>query len=247
MYHIASQVARWCPRGVTHDDLVAAGLEGLAQAARTYDPARGATFSTFAAYRIRGAMWDDIRATDWASRWLLAKARRLGHTVEELTHSLGRTPKREEVARALGLTLAHLSALEADVHRMRTVTVPWVVTDDPTEGGEPVNPGPGPEDLIAQQEARTALWAAIESLPPRLRWAVERRFVDGLTLTAIGAEMGVTESRACQMCAEAVAILRRALVAYESGEPPPDELTARRARRRARKPKSPATPLAETA
>jgi RNA polymerase sigma factor for flagellar operon FliA len=235
------------PHGVTYDDLVAAGLEGLAQAARAYDPSRGVQFATYALPRIRGAMYDDVRSADWAGRALRAKAKHLATVVEHLTATLRRASTREEICHAMGLTPMALAALEADLCHTQVVHVTWA-SDELTDGAAPADPGLGPEEIVLAREARATLARAVESLPPRLRHIVRRRFVDGLTLAAVGAEMGVTESRASQICTEAIGMLRRHMVAYDDGVQPPDELAVRRARRRSRKPQMAATPrLAESA
>ena len=99
--YVVSEVAHRVPSHVSRSDLVSAGMLGLAQAARSFDPERGIAFDRFASTRIRGALLDELRGRDWASRSVRARARGLQAAHEELTNKLGRTPKPEEVARML--------------------------------------------------------------------------------------------------------------------------------------------------
>ena len=93
---------RRLPSHVNRDDLSWAAVLGLAQAARSWDPGRGASFERHAATRIRGALLDELRDSDWASRSVRSRARRLQQAGEELTGRLGRTPTQAELAAGLG-------------------------------------------------------------------------------------------------------------------------------------------------
>src|SRR6476660_3245461 len=99
--YVVSEVAHRVPSHVSRSDLVSAGMLGLAQAARTFDPSRGIAFDRFASTRIRGALLDELRGRDWASRSVRSRARGLQATQEELTSKLGRTPTPEEIAELL--------------------------------------------------------------------------------------------------------------------------------------------------
>jgi len=101
--YVVSEVAHRVPNHVSRSDLVSAGMLGLAQAARSFDPERGIAFDRFASTRIRGALLDELRGRDWASRSVRSRARGLQATQEELTNRLGRAPKPEEVAQSLGI------------------------------------------------------------------------------------------------------------------------------------------------
>src|SRR6476661_8534901 len=98
--YVTSEIAHRVPSHVNRGDLVSAGMLGLAQAARSFDPDRGIAFDRFASTRIRGALLDELRGRDWASRSVRSRARGLHAAQEELTNRLGRSPKPEEVARS---------------------------------------------------------------------------------------------------------------------------------------------------
>src|SRR5881394_206472 len=98
VHYAVADMANKVPRHVSRDDLVSAGMAGLAQAARSFDPERGITFERYASTRIRGALLDELRDRDWASRSVRAKARKVSSANEELTSRLGRAPSNAEVA-----------------------------------------------------------------------------------------------------------------------------------------------------
>ena len=115
--YVVSEVAHRVPNHVSRSDLVSAGMLGLAQAARSFDPERGIAFDRFASTRIRGALLDELRGRDWASRSVRSRARGLQAAQEELTNRLGRPPSPEEVAQSLGIAPETVHKLVDDVHR----------------------------------------------------------------------------------------------------------------------------------
>ena len=101
--YAVAELASRIPGHVHRSDLVSAGMLGLTQAARSFDPERGIAFDRFASTRIRGALLDELRGRDWASRSVRARARRMQQVTQDLTTRLGRTPTGAEVAGAMGL------------------------------------------------------------------------------------------------------------------------------------------------
>src|SRR3954468_7356691 len=117
VHYAVSEMAAKVPRHVSRDDLVSAGMAGLAQAARSFDPDRGINFDRYASTRIRGALLDELRDRDWASRSVRSKARKVAGATDDLTAKLGRVPSSAEVAEHLGLEEKAVDALNEDVHR----------------------------------------------------------------------------------------------------------------------------------
>jgi RNA polymerase sigma factor for flagellar operon FliA len=115
--YVVAEVAHRIPSHVSRSDLVSAGMLGLAQAARSFDPERGIAFDRFASTRIRGALLDELRGRDWASRSVRARARGMAQATEDLTGRLGRVPTSEEVAKALDIDTETVHKLADDVHR----------------------------------------------------------------------------------------------------------------------------------
>src|SRR6266498_1196585 len=117
-----SDMSRRLPRHVRKDDLESAAMLGLAQAARSFDPDRGIAFERHASNRIRGALLDELRGADWASRSVRSKARRMQRTADELAVELGHEPTRVQLAAQLGVDTQALERLEENVHRDRKST-----------------------------------------------------------------------------------------------------------------------------
>src|SRR3712207_1282069 len=108
--HIVRESMGRLPTHVNRDDLTSAGLTALVQAAQSYDESRGVPFTRYAATRIRGAILDELRGIDWASRSVRRRARELDETRGRLAADLGRVPTEAEVAAAAGLTVEEVTA-----------------------------------------------------------------------------------------------------------------------------------------
>src|SRR5438477_12711549 len=127
--YVTSEIAHRVPSHVNRGDLVSAGMLGLAQAARSFDPERGIAFDRFASTRIRGALLDELRGRDWASRSVRARARGMQQATDQLTNRLGRPPTAEEIAEALKLPAETVHQLVDDVHRATVLNYDSLVLD----------------------------------------------------------------------------------------------------------------------
>lgn len=230
-----SELAGRLPRHVRRDDLISAGMLGLAQAAASYDPARGLPFDRFAKVRIRGALLDELRSRDWASRSVRALARRADAASESLAARLGRAPQKAEIAEALGVAVDDLHRLDADVHRAALVNFESVVVDGTGEGLLPADVEPAPDAALEHRERLGYLADAVLALPQRLRTVVIGYFFHERPMQDIADELGVTESRISQMRGEALELLRGALLCSLDPEllEPERRPDGRAARRRA--------------
>jgi RNA polymerase sigma factor for flagellar operon FliA len=228
--YMVSEIAGRIPRHVCRTDLVSAGMAGLAQAAKSYQSDRGVTFPRFASSRIRGAILDELRARDWASRSVRAKARDLSQTTDQLTARLGRQPSAAEVATAMGASADELDAINADVYRALVLNLDALPVEGKHE--ESLFSGtPAPEDDVLDNEKRAYLVAAVDSLPERLRRVVVGYFFEELPMQVLAEELGVTDSRISQMRAEALVLLRDAINAQLDPDlvaPEPSERVAKR-------------------
>jgi RNA polymerase sigma factor for flagellar operon FliA len=208
--HLVRELAGRLPSHVNRDDLTSAGMMALVTSAQGFDDSRGVPFARFATIRIRGALTDELRSMDWASRGVRSRARDVDATKSELTAALGRTPSRVEVAQTMGVGVAELDALEADVHRAATLSVEGLTE---TAGGDLIpSPDNGPEGLLVQREQIGLLHDAIAELPERLRVVIEAYFYGNQRMADIAADLGVTESRISQLRTEALAMLRDGLM-----------------------------------
>lgn len=207
--HLVRELIGRLPAHVSRDDLTSAGLAALAQAALGYDAGRGVPFARFAAVRIRGALLDELRGLDWASRSVRSRARRLDAAQEELTAALGRTPTAEELAGFLGVAVDEVGAVEEDVARAVVLSLQGFA-DSAVEEVLPERTA-GPEEVLLHRERVGYLHDAVAELPERLRRVVERYFFEEQPMAVIAAELGVTESRVSQMRAEALVLLKDAM------------------------------------
>jgi RNA polymerase sigma factor FliA len=205
--YVVSEVAHRVPNHVSRSDLVSAGMLGLAQAARSFDPERGIAFDRFASTRIRGALLDELRGRDWASRSVRSRARGLQATQEELTNRLGRAPKPEEVARTLGVAPETVHKLVDDVHRATVLNYDSLVVEGDAESFIASNDD-GPEDTLLDRERKAYLMDAVGALPERLRRVVLGYFFEERSMQDLADELGVSESRISQLRAEALLLLR---------------------------------------
>jgi RNA polymerase sigma factor for flagellar operon FliA len=205
--YIVSEMIGRLPAHVTRDELTSAGLAALAQAARGYDAERGVPFARFASTRIRGALIDELRTHDWASRSVRARARKRNAAEEQLTASLGRTPTVEEVAGFLGCAVTEIDSVQDDVQRAVVLSLQGF--GDLTGVEEmAVEREAGPEELLLHNEKLGYLHDAVAVLPDRLRTVVTRYFFEERPMAEIAVELGVSESRVSQMRAEALVLLR---------------------------------------
>ena len=181
-------------------------MMALVLAAKSFDASRGVPFGRFAAIRIRGALTDELRTMDWASRAVRGKARELDAVRSELAARLGRNPRREEVAHVMGVSVSDLDAVDSDVARASVLSIQGITPD---QGAELLpSTGDGPETVLLRREQIGYLHDAIAVLPDRLRTVVEQYFFGQRRMVDIAADLGVTESRVSQLRSEALALLQ---------------------------------------
>ncbi|HEV7206659.1 MAG TPA: FliA/WhiG family RNA polymerase sigma factor [Jatrophihabitans sp.] len=216
--HLVRELMNRLPSHVNRDDLVSAGMLALVLSARSFDPERGVPFARFAAFRIRGALTDQLRTMDWASRAVRGKAREVESVRNTMAARLGRTPDKSEIASAMGVTVEDLDHVDADVQRASVLSLQGLTTDD--DAGLLPSANEGPEGLLVRREQIGYLRDAVAELPERLRTVVEQYFFAERKMADIAAELGVTESRVSQLRSEALAYLRDGMRGHDSGELP---------------------------
>ncbi|MCW2578216.1 MAG: fliA [Modestobacter sp.] len=206
---VASRIS--LPSHVNRDDLLSCASVALVEVARRFDPTAGASFATYALPRLQGAVLDELRSGDWASRSVRAAARRTDAATDALTISLGRPPTKEELAASLGVARSELDSLQIDVHRAVMVSID---AETGSEGGGSLDlpdTGDSPERALLRSERVRHLHDAIRALPDRLDEVVERNFFGDESLTDIADSLGVTLSRVSQMRARALTLLNAAM------------------------------------
>lgn len=213
-FHLMSRL----PSSVQVDDLVQNGMIGLLDAMDRFEAGLGAQFETYATQRIRGAMLDGLRENDWLPRSLRREMRRVEAAVHALEQSSGRHPSEQELADALGLSLADYQRMlqEARGHQL-------VYFEDLTGDGDEdflerhfTDDDADPARLFEDSDLRRHLVRAIEALPEREKLMMGLYYEQELNLREIGEVMGVSESRVCQLHSQAVLRLRAAMFAGDS-------------------------------
>jgi RNA polymerase sigma factor FliA len=207
--HIVRESMGRLPGHVHRDDLTSAGMAALVQAARSYDAERGVPFARYAATRIRGAIIDELRGIDWASRSVRRKARELDEVRGRLATKLGRVPSDSEIAAASGMSVEEITANGDDVSRASVMSLQGF-GDTPIDDVLPTR-APSPEEKVEQNERVGYLVDAVAELPERLRVVVESYFFGERPMAEIADGLGVTESRVSQMRAEALVLLKDAM------------------------------------
>jgi len=206
---IACRIHQGLPRAVDLDDLISAGVEGLIEAVDRYDPSRSVPLKTYARHRIHGAVVDALRAADWVPRSVRRKADRIERTRARLHESLGRKPTRAEMATNLRVPVKKYDAMVKD-SQIR----PLLSLDAPIGQGNTtplVEQVPTHDNLLQRwqhRELKEATMKALQRLPERERTAIALYYLHELSLKEVGKVLGVTESRACQLCSQGVKRLR---------------------------------------
>lgn len=219
VHHVARQLARRLHDKVDLDELVSAGAVGLMQAAASYEPTRGLTFSTYAVPRIRGSMLDELRRHDQMSRGARRKARAISAARESLVHQLGREPRASEVARQLNVSVDVLRQWELDVDGAVSVSLdvaPRALRDEgqATAAGAIADEStPSADERLGQEERIALLGIAIRALRTQERTVLALYFYEELTLQEIARVLGLSASRISQIRGEALAKLRTHLAA----------------------------------
>ncbi len=227
--HLAREAAARLPRHLDTDDLIGAGALALVQAAHSYDPTLGVPFARFASTRVRGAMIDQMRQRDWATRSVRSRARALSTVTEELTAALQRTPTEPELAAASGMSTAEVREVLHSTDRAALLSLDPVAQDDEGLGAGLTDAGPRPDEALIAAERLGYLRDALAELPERTRHVVSGYYLENRQLTELATELGVTQSRASQLRAEGLELLHEALSALLT-----DDARAGRAARTAR-------------
>jgi RNA polymerase sigma factor for flagellar operon FliA len=215
---IANHLLGRLPDGVELEDLVQTGLIALLDAARQYSPAKGASFETYASIRVRGAMLDEFRNTDWAPRSVYRKQRQLTAAVRAVENRTGTHASAREIAAELGVPLEEYFRMVADTASQRMFSLdesdPDVAAEDPAGEGPPEL---DPAAEIESAEFQAAMSAAIRELPEREALVMSLYYDEELNLKEIGEVLGVSESRVCQIHGQALTRLRARLQEWTAG------------------------------
>ncbi|HEX9844148.1 MAG TPA: RNA polymerase sigma factor FliA [bacterium] len=215
--HIANRLAARLPENLIREDLIQAGMIGLLDAIEKYDSGREAQFRTYAEFRIKGAMLDDLRASDWVPRTVREHADRISKAHTELAARLGRAPEEIEIAERMGLSLEDYHSLLLKARAVNLLSL-----EDLSPAGDDGDRGDifdvledpfasDPLEALSLQDMKRRLVQAIHDLPEKEQLVLSLYYDEGLNLKEIGSVLGITESRASQIRTQSITRLRSAV------------------------------------
>src|SRR5271165_705642 len=224
VYHIAVRIHERLPKHVPLEDLVQEGVLGLMAALNGFDHSKQVQFQTYARFRIRGAILDSLRKLDWASRPLRAKGRRITSAVAELIAILGRQPSEQEIADHLGMPIAKLQKLVAELDGLTILGQETFTPYDPSESQDLIENAPSRdnEDPFSQclrGELHERLSQSITQLSEREQLLLSLYYKEELTMREVAEVIGVRQSRASQIHSMILLKLRASLAPLQT--PPP--------------------------
>jgi len=205
---LAHRLAFRLPPYLDVDDLIHAGVIGLMDAVQKYNPLKEVQFKTYAEFRIRGAMLDEIRSLDWVPRSVHEKVHIFQKTYDQLARDLGRPPEESELAHALSMTAEEYEKFlwQAKGVSMIRLEDLGITEDAPFDTIDPQ--AEDPFSLLLAQDTIQALTEAIGHLPEKERRVVSLYYVEELTMKEIGKALQITESRVCQLHTQAILRLK---------------------------------------
>jgi RNA polymerase sigma factor FliA len=197
------------------EGLVNVGIIGLMEALEKFDSTRNVQFETYARFRIRGAVLDELRLRDWVPRSVRHKDGKLEKAFHALQKNLGRMPNDEEAADYLGITLEQYFKLLDETKGIPIVsqedlTPDYIETHSVSDVLETIEHG-NPLDLIVGKEFRQRLKQVIEALPHKEKLVISLYYNDEMTMKEIGMILDLTESRVCQLHTQAILHIRSAM------------------------------------
>jgi RNA polymerase sigma factor FliA len=220
--YLARRIHERLPQHVEIDDLVSAGVLGLIDAFRKFDPAKKVQFRSYAQFRIRGAILDSLRTLDWSPRDLRRKGRAIEEAIRTLTARTGRAPSEPEVAAELGMELGEYQQLLGELKGLEIGTLHAEHSEDSGEeelAYIPNKPEDDPLFCCLKSEMQSRLATAVDQLPERERLVMTLYYYEEMTMKEIGLTLGVVESRVSQIHSSAVLHLRSLLASSAAKNP----------------------------
>lgn len=216
---IAQKIAVRLPAHIELDDLISSGVIGLMDAIEKYDPKRDNKFKTYAEFRIRGAILDELRAQDWVPRSVRDKAKMLDRAIVELESQLGRNAEDEEIAAKLNISIEEFYDLVNQVRPVSVLSIDEASTFSNVDKMSILNllescKINNPLNQLKLKSIKGIVTGAIEDLPERQRLVLSLYYYEDMNLKEIGKILRVTESRVSQLHAQAVSRLRSKLTLH---------------------------------
>jgi len=213
---IARRMVTQVPAFMNRDDIKSAGMLGILDAANKFDPAKNILFKTFAEYRIRGAILDEMRKLDWFSRSLRDKQNRIGKAITDLELQLGRDPEDHEVAKAMDMSLDEYRSILIEVSHLGCVSLNETL-DHSEEGRSFLDslsddrPQTSPGARIEDQQLTSAIALILGQLSEKERLVISLYYYEELTQKEIAEAMELSEGRVSQLHSQALIKLKTKL------------------------------------
>jgi RNA polymerase sigma factor FliA len=216
--YIVNRIAVRLPSHIDLDDLHNTGVIGLMDAIEKYDPDKNCKFKTYAEFRIKGAILDQLRSLDWVPRSVRQKSRRLERAYGEVEQRLGRQASEEEVADSLGLQIDKFHELMNQVRGISLVNLEEI-RGNGQDGDRTGSFADIIEDVTSENpfasfklaEMKQLIADTIGGLPEKERLVISLYYYEDLNMKEIGNILGITESRVCQIHTKSVLRLRSKL------------------------------------
>jgi len=214
--YIAARLAARLPAQVSLDDLISCGIIGLIDAINKFDVSKNVQFKTYAEFRVKGAMLDELRALDWVPRSVRRKTTDLEKAYADIEKQMGRPATDEEVAKTMGLALDDFYKLLDETKSVSFMDIEFLrqksmETSDPTLAETFAMDDRDPFTSLNLTQIRELLASAIADLPEKEKLTVSLYYQEELTMKEIGEVLGYTESRISQMHSKAMFRLRAKL------------------------------------
>lgn len=216
---VAKKMTTRLPASVDYDDLVSAGLIGLMQALERFKPEKGFKFKTYAEFRIRGAMIDELRSQDWCPKGMRQKAKQFERICEKLRQKKGRKATDKELCQALHISKVKYEQLVRDVNTLEQMNLASYVrlgtdedrTQTTIELVPDTNDGGNPFEEANRHNVRDKIEAAMCQLPETERTVLSLYYFEDMNLKEIGRHLNLSESRVCQLHSKAISQLKNSL------------------------------------
>ena len=212
--YVAGRLAMRLPPNISQDDLISSGVIGLMDAIEKFDSSKKIRFKTYAEFRIRGAILDELRSLDWVPRSIRKKTTELEKTYQYLEKDLNRPPKDKEVAEALGISIEKFYKLLDKTKNVTFLDIETIRRRMPDNNQDDLfdliadDSEINPFALLNKTEIKEILIKAITALPEKEKIVISLYYYEDLTMREIGEIMGYTESRISQMHTKAMLRLR---------------------------------------
>jgi RNA polymerase sigma factor for flagellar operon FliA len=211
--YAVSRVKVTLPSTVSIEDIAGYGVEGLINAIERFSPVRNTRFETYALIRIRGAILDRIRSQDFLPRSLRKKIKDIKQATEILKQQLGRTPTTTEIANYIDMEPEKVNQIISEdvivtsIYDKKSASDESLEVIDTLEDTNKLTP----HERMEEENVKSDLQKALQRLPERERVLMVLYYQEDMTMKEIGETMGMSESRICQLHAQAIMKLKNIL------------------------------------